>query len=366
VTVREHVLALFQRHLSGKLKPTGASNYQATCPFHKGGHERTPSFSVNVEKGVFHCFTCHEAGGVKRFLRMLGVPRSTIDAETKSVDTFLQRNEQNARLAKRHAFAQKDPFKANPVLPEALLSVYDFEPMKLIEDGFERSLLRDLDIGYDRRNDRITYPLRDLYGDLAGISGGAMKEEQQPKYKVYQGGRHDQMQHWIEGDFGKSFDEEFPGYTCENHQYLWNYDRVYPRLIASSDPDAKVHLVEGFKACIWMLQAGLWNTVALMGSYISDNQQRLLHRLGCPVVLFLDNDQAGREGTLNIGDRLYKPMHGRVKVMPYPHNDVMSAIGNPQTATQPDDYELEALRDFDRSAVLFTQHFNYMRRLISW
>ena len=364
--MREHVLALFQRHLPGKLRPTGGANYQTTCPFHKGGQEKTPSFSINVEKGVFHCFPCHEAGGLKRFLRMLGVARSTIDAETRVVEPFLQRNEQNAKLAKRHAFAQKDPFKASPVLPEALLSLYDFAPTKLVDDGFDPKLLQDLDVGYDRKSDRITYPLRDLYGDLAGISGGANQRGLVPKYKVYQGGRWDAEKRWIPGDFGQNFDEEFPGYTCENHRFLWNYDRVYPKIVASSDPDAKVFVVEGFKACIWMMMAGYWNTVALMGSYISENQQRLVHRLGCPVVLMLDNDDAGRRATMSIGDLLWKPMHGRVKVLPYPQNDVGASIADPQQSTQPDDYELSALRDMEKATVPFAQHFNHMRRLISW
>jgi DNA primase len=364
--VREHVLALFQRHLPGKLRPTGGANYQTTCPFHKGGQERTPSFSINVEKGVFHCFTCHEAGGLKLFLKMMGLSRSVIDAETKSIGPFLQRNEQNAKLAKRNAFARKDPFKASTVLPEVLLSLYDFQPTKLLEDGFDSKLLQDLDVGFDRRNDRITYPLRDIYGDLGGVSGGANQKNVVPKYKVYQGGRWDPSRRWIEGDFGKNFDEEFPGYTCENHQYLWNFDRVYPRLIASSEPDAKVFAVEGFKACMWMMMAGFWNTVALMGSYLSDNQRRLLERLGCSVVLFLDNDDAGRQATMNIGGLIWKAMHGRVLVMPYPENDVRASIADPQQNTQPDDYELDALRELERGSQPYTKYFNQMRRMISW
>jgi DNA primase len=363
--VREHVLAVFQRHLPGKLKPSGGSNYLTTCPFHKEGMERTPSFSVNVEKGAYHCFTCHRAGGVKRLLRELGVARSVIDVDTRSIEPYLQRNEQNTKLQKRHAFLDKDPFLAKWILPEALLAVYDHAPVSLIQDGFDREVLNDLEVGFDFRNARITYPLRDLYGNLAGISGGTVLQGALPKYKVYQGGRVDQGRKTV-GDFGQTFDEEFPGYTCENHDYLWNYDRVYPRIVGSSDPSASVNVVEGFKACSWMLQAGFWNTVALMGSYISDNQQRLLHRLGCSIVLFLDNDEAGRNGTLRIGDLLYKPMHGRVKVIPYPHDDVIASISDQGNKTQPDDYEIEAVQLFEKSAVPFTQHFNYMRRLIQW
>lgn len=364
--MREQVLALFQRHLPGKLRPSGQGNYLTTCPFHKGGQEKTPSFSVNPDKGVFHCFTCHESGPIKRLLRLLGMDRAGIDAATKSVEKFLETNAENSRLQRRNVFVNRDPFKASPELPEVLLAVYDAPVPSLVADGFDPALLASFDIGFDRRNNRITYPLRDLYGNLAGISGGAVQKGVNPKYKVYQGTRFDSSRRRIEGDFGPEFDQEFPGYVCENHKYLWNYDRVYPRIISSSDPSSKVIIVEGFKACLWLQQAGFWNTVALMGSYISDNQQRMLHRLGCPIVLFLDNDKAGREGTLRVGDLLWRPMHGKVEVAPYPHNDVMDSINDPDMKTQPDDYEIDAVRTFVASAVPFVTHFNYMRRLIPW
>jgi DNA primase len=362
--VREHVLALFQKHL-GRLRPSGGSNYLTTCPFHKEGREATPSFSVNVEKGAYHCFTCHRAGGVKRLLKELGVSRTQIDAETRSIEGYLERNAENRKLLRKNAFTERDPFRASPTLPEVLLAAYDHQPLKLIEDGFDPHLLDDMEVGYDRKSDRITYPLRDLYGNLAGISGGANQKGVNPKYKVYQGGHWNQSRMFVEGDFGKAFDEEFPGYTCENHQWLWNYDRVYPVITASSDPQAKVFVVEGFKAALWMMQAGFWNTVALMGSYISENQQRMLHRLGCPVVLFLDNDDAGRKGTLQVGDLLWRPMHGKVKVLPYPHEDVLASISN-DDKTQPDDYEFDAIRTLEKQTMPFTQYFNYMRRLIPW
>jgi DNA primase len=361
--MREHVLALVQRHLPDyRLRPSGGSNYQTKCPFHKEGKERTPSFSINVDKGVFQCFTCHVTGGIKRLLYLLGVPRASIDIETQVIQPFLDRQREILRVERQYTFTRHDPFKTEFLLDEGILGVFDWMPVRLVGDGFDPQLLHALEVGYDRQNERITYPLRDLYGNLAGFSGGATLPTQEPKYKVYQGGRRAMDgKTWIEGDLGDWFDEKYPGYRCENHDFLWNYDKVYHQLIETSDRGARLYLVEGFKACMWMLQCGYWSTVALMGSYISEKQQRLLHRLGCTIVLLLDNDEAGRKGTINIGDLLWAPMYGRVMVAQYPQADVEESIFRKENS-QPDDYEPEVIHQMTQSSVMFAEHFNRSMR----
>ena len=358
--MHDQVLALFTRHL-GPLKPRGQGNYQTICPFHKDGQERTPSFSVNADKGVWHCFTCHEAGSVKSLLYKLGLSRAQVDVETRPIDAFLQQNREHWKLERQHTFVQKDPFRAPYQLPEVVLSLFDHEPTSLIWDGFDRGVLRDLEVGFDPRQRRITYPLRDLYGSLAGVAGGAIEQGVQPKYLVYEGGHRTPDRRWVPGHFGPGFDEEFPGYHCDNHDFIWNYDRIYARALAMSDQEHTVYLVEGYKACVWMHMAGFRNTGALMGSYISDTQQRLIHRLGGTVVLFLDNDEPGRRATLNVGELLWKPLHGRVMIIPYPEADR-------NDNTQPDDYELDAVRSLEEKKVPFTEYFQnrFIRRSNRW
>lgn len=353
--MREQVAALVQRHLPGALRQSGGGNALTKCPFHKGGQETKPSFSVNLDKGLFHCFTCHVAGDVRYMLRLLGLPRSTIDAETAIIRPFLDKNRELSQLEKERFFFQRDPFKADFVLPESLLGVYDWCPQKLVQAGFSPQLLQDMEVGFDRLNNRITFPLRDMYGNLAGISGGAMTKQQMPKYKVYQGGRRTWTGQWQTGDYGEGFDERYPDYRCENHDFLWNFERVFPRLEmeAMSGRPVTVYVVEGFKACLWMIQNGFINTVALMGSYISERQQRMLHRIGGTVVLFLDNDKAGRDATLKIADMLWRPMYGRIRVVPYPRDDF---------DTQPDDYPNECVVPMVQSNISYFDHINILRR----
>jgi DNA primase len=345
--MREEVLALVKRHMPGPFRQAGGSNVLTKCPFHKGGEERKPSFSVNLEKAVFQCFTCHEAGDLKTLLRKLGIPRGLVDTETSFIQPLLEKQREAFKFERANTFKNTDPFRADYVLPETILGIYDMCPTKLLSDGFDMRLLQDWEIGFDRFNQRITYPLRDMYGNLAGISGGSTLPDQWPKYKVYQGGRRLDTGQWVQGDFGKWFDQTYPAYICENHDFLWNFHRVRPRLEGMSEADATLYLVEGFKACMWMVQSGFPNTVALMGSYISDRQQKMIHRLGCNVVLCLDNDKAGRDATLRVGKLLWKPMYARVKVMQYPAGD---------DQTQPDDYESAALHEMVSWSKPFHEH----------
>lgn len=352
--MQDQILAMLGRYMPGKLKPSGAHQIITTCPFHKDGQERKPSFSVNVEKGIFNCFTCHVKGSIKTLLEKLSVPGSTIESELKVIQPYLERQKELHKVEKQNAFVNRDPFKADFVLPESLLGVYEMCPTRLVVDGFDEGLLKKMDIGYDRHNNRIMFPLRDMYGNLAGFSGGATEYSQQPhpKYRVYQGRRKGLDGKTIPSDFGTWFDEEddLRDYRCENHDFLWNFDRVFKRRM--SDPTATVFVVEGFKACLWMIQSGYENTVALMGSYISDRQQQMLHLLGWPVVLFLDNDQAGIRATEMVGGLLWKPMYGRVSVVPYPNED---------EDTQPDDYEVEAVRELVNKKQTFIQYRNSKR-----
>ena len=354
--MRDHILALLRKHLPATLRPSGQSNVLTKCPFHKGGEERKPSFSINIDLGVFNCFTCHKTGTIRTLMRDLNLPRSTIDSELAVIQPAMERQAQLNKFMKEHAFSNRDPFLAEYILPESLLGVYDWCPQILVDQGFDVGVLKKLDVGYDKRNNRITYPIRDLYGNLAGFSGGVTpwSDQQFPKYKVYEGRRKGFNGKWISSDFGEWFDEKHPDYHFENHDFLWNYDVVFAAVIAAADANTRVYVVEGFKACLWMIQNGFENTVALMGSYISDRQQQMLHRLGCTAVLCLDNDTAGRNATLRIGDLLWRPLYGRVLVMQYPQDAE-------EEESQPDDYEPWLLKEMERSSKPYLSYINSRR-----
>jgi hypothetical protein len=265
-------------------------------------------------------------------LRALGLPRHRIDAELRDIRDELAANRKHVEWKKKSRWQAQDPFLVADPLPETLLKPYEWCPLKLVEDGFDKQWLHWLDIGFDRINQRVMYPIRDIYGNLAGMSGGAVIAGTYPKYKVYQGRHIDPISNKeIGSDYGPWFDEQFPNYIFHNHNYLWNYDQVYPRLFFGKE-DQDLIIVEGFKACIWLLQHGFSNTVALMGSSMSDHQRNLLHRINSRIILFLDNDNAGRDATDSIAKTLRLSQPG-VLIAQYPDAD----------DCQPDDLNLEGI-----------------------
>jgi len=80
--MQDYIIDLVRRYVDDRIRKSGASNVACRCPFHKGGQEARPSFSVNVELGVFNCYTCHESGTIPTLLTMLGLPPETVDRET--------------------------------------------------------------------------------------------------------------------------------------------------------------------------------------------------------------------------------------------------------------------------------------------
>ncbi len=299
--MRDVILDIVQRYVDPKIRRAGQGNISCRCPFHdtKSG---TP-FSVNVELGLFHCFTCHVSGTIPTMLALLGVPQSQIEAELGPIKAAIKAAIENRTLDRTAQYFSNNPFRAQHILSEAFISAFDWCPTALLESGFDPAWLKYLQVGVDMNNRRITFPVRDIYGNLAGFVGGRTDPSQEPKYRVYASEQKTFDGKIIPSDYGPWFKDEYPGYEFRSHEYLWNYDKVYPRLVFGKEKDQLV-IVEGFKACLWTLQSGFINTIALMGSSLSFKQKELLLRVDTKFVLFLDNDEPGQKATYKIGNQL--------------------------------------------------------------
>lgn len=291
------VLEAAQKYLRF-IKPSGNLNIGGPCPFHKSGMEKTPSFYINLNNGLYYCHACGEKGTFAQFLKAMG-------ESSAKVDLILQLS----REARIKAPPKTYDLHGKHFLKESLLGVFDYCPIKLVEDGFDEALLQKMDIGFDKEYERITFPIRDTYGDLVGISGRTVTGAF-PRYKVYK--KEDLIRFASDDPIERA---KYAQYEIKNHHFLWNMCNVYPKLFYT-DLDAVI-LVEGYKACLWMLQQGFDNTVALQGSRMSIVQEATLAKHDGWVIIFLDNNKAGKEGSADAGDRLIARGQ-RVLVCNYP------------------------------------------------
>jgi DNA primase len=257
------------------------------CPFHGGGQEKTPSCSVRRDAPVFFCHGCKAGGHIVKILRSAGISdaSSKVALDGLRVGTgFVQRASDNLR-----AVYGNDPYRGKYILDDAdtLTPYRGVTPESLVRSGFTAETLDFFEVGLDSANLRVTYPIRNIYGELVGISGRALGDAV-PRYKIYK----------------RELTEMRPelrlpdDYSVEDVKKatMWNFHTVYAAAISAPDPEPLV-ITEGFKACMWTWQSGYKQAVALIGSYLSERQVELLARLAMPVLLFLDNNEAGVIGT---------------------------------------------------------------------
>ena len=306
------ILELYAQHVQG-LRPGSGDNYTGYCPLHgeRPGASK-PSLSVNASSGLWHCFAGCGGGSVASFLTAVGLSRLEVDKAASQVKPYTKKAARRSPVLTGSA--------EEYVLPEKVLGLFDSCPIDLVESGFDEKTLWMHDIGYDVERSRITFPLRNLQGDLVGIIG-RRKTTDFGKYKVY---------------VREIQELGFPRYHIRKGEYLWRGEKVYARCRAGiREP---VYVVEGFKAALWMVQAGLHSTVALMGTSMSEAQRLGLERITDTVIFCLDNDEAGRKSSLKNAKRI---TGARSLVVSFP-SDVR----------QPDDIPVEILQEVIHASAL--------------
>ena len=244
-----------------RVTPSGDGFMLAACPVHKNGKERNPSFSVSLYTGSYRCFSCGIQGGRNELEILLN----------KSLDGI------NFDEEKEH------PKNENDNVDEAVLAIFNLCPLALLEAGFEEKTLQDAEVGYDTMYQRTTFPIRNAAGRLIAISGrGAPGSD--PRYKVYT--------HWM---LRSAADED---YSPRNKRVLYGGHTI--------DVGSTVIVTEGFKACLWVRQAGYPNTIATMGTKVTEDQIGELRKLADRVIIFFDMDASGKESGKKLQAELMK------------------------------------------------------------
>src|SRR3954453_12374545 len=289
------------------------TRFTGLCPFHD---ERTPPFSVNAEHKLFHCFGCGASGDAIAFVQETeGLDfRQAIEALAERYNVELKREQEDPAAERRRERRERllklvqratdyyarylwdsteaklaREYLAGRGLEEQVLrefrvgyapSAWDKVTLAAQRDGFTREEIAAAGLGqrgrggsglYDRFRARIMFPLADPRGRTLGFGARAVRSEQQPKYLN----------------------------TSENE--LYHKGRQLFGIDLARGPAAKrgrILVVEGYTDVLALHQAGLTETVAVMGTAVTPEQVTLLSQTVSSVFLALDADRSGQEAML--------------------------------------------------------------------
>lgn len=288
------------------LKKSGR-NFFGLCPFHS---EKTPSFSVNPGKQIFHCFGCSAGGNVLSFTmkyHSLTFPEAAkmlarkynITIETKQIDPAKRKElhikESLFRLNKlvmEHYCDDlknsKSADKARQYLQKRGISTKVIEQFRLgfSPDTWETivNLLKKEKTSkniaaqcglvmekkqkaghYDRFRNRIMFPIFDVNMQVAGFGGRVM-------------------------------DDSLPKYMNSPETPVYNKSRILYGLHAAKQfcrQQGFVYIVEGYFDFLSLYQHGIKNCVASLGTAITPEHIRVLKGYATKVILVFDSDAAG-------------------------------------------------------------------------
>lgn len=299
-------------------------NFFGVCPFHD---DSNPSMCVSREKQIYTCFSCHATGNVYTFLmnyehidfrealRYLGekvgvnVSSVNIVKKTTKFDHLYEaynfavkyfQNNLSASVGKEaRAYLSKRGINEEAIKEfEIGLSLESRDDLTklLVSKKYELSTLNRIGLSsddHDIYDDRIMFPLYDVSGQVVGFSGRIYKDVDQNKYLNTK-----------ETDIFKKGEM----------LYHYHIAREECRLKKS------VIVMEGFMDVIRASIVGVKNTVALMGTALTNNQFNLIKRLSNNIILCLDGDDPGVKAMLSIGEHLLDE-GVEVKVVVLPEND---------------------------------------------
>jgi DNA primase len=297
--------------------------YSGLCPFH---NEKTPSFTVNEEKGFYHCFGCGAHGDIIKFsmeTESLSFPESiekladeaglalpvqtagdreqasrrvelhdVLEAATGWFESQLQSagGQQARDYLKNRGLSPKTitdfriglAHKGRTQMRDAMLA-RKFTEQQLIDTGL---VIKPEDGGpaYDRFRDRIIFPIEDARGKVVAFGGRAL------------------------GDAKAKYLNSPETSLFHKGQLLYNL----PKARAAIRSTDRLVVVEGYMDVIALAQAGFPEAVAPLGTALTEQQMLQLWRLTPEPILCFDGDNAGLRASTRAMERvlpLLKPAH---------------------------------------------------------
>ena len=298
---RTDIQQLIGRYVT--LQPAG-SRLKGLCPFH---HEKTPSFTVSPDKGVFHCFGCKKGGNAFSFLMDMEKMTFPEAAEYLAKEAGISLEEyKNAGTYQGTSERQQlnDLYdKVANALHYILLSTPGGKSALdyLLGRGVAPDMIEKFKLGFmpaDRTwlynfltkknyttdflaktglfsarypkisifSGRVIYPVFSKHGNTIAFGGRTMKKDEQPKY--------------INSPETLVF---------KKHEELYGLNFA----LLPMRKNSFCYIVEGYMDVIAMHQAGIENVVAPLGTALTETQAAIIKRNAPRVVLLFDGDAAG-------------------------------------------------------------------------
>ncbi len=293
------------------------SRNKALCPFH---NEKTPSFSVHPEKQIWTCFgKCDMTGDVFTFVeKKEGISRiEAIKLLAERCGITINNKAPSSKEIKYNKYYEINDI-VNKYFKNNLLSSIGSKALKYLSDRkLDKELIQEFNIGlstsnklngmllkkyelndllklglvkeingkiYDAFQNRITFPIIDENGNIVAFSG----------------------RKYLSDDLK---DDTLPKYSNSKESEIFKKSSIFYNInnaLTSIRLSHQIIITEGFMDTIRMFSIGYKNVVALMGTAFTNEHLEKILKWKCEVVLNLDQDDAGINNTLKIGDELQK------------------------------------------------------------
>jgi len=288
------------------LKKAGR-NYMGLCPFHA---EKTPSFTVNEEKGIFHCFGCQTGGSVFQFLMQydhLTFPEA-VERLAKRYGIEIEREERAGAAAEQGA--REALYRLNERAASNYQRMLGAHPEGrrardyLKQRGVDDKIARDFTLGFAPQHGsglvelirQEKFSLQD--GLKLGLLGQKGPQQFHEKFFarlmfpiVNPGGK-------VVAFGGRVLDQGLPKYLNSSETPLFHKSSTLYGLFQAKEGIRKtdrVVIVEGYLDVIALHQYGIPCAVATLGTALTVDHLRVLSRYSKNIIALFDGDEAGQK-----------------------------------------------------------------------
>lgn len=285
------------------LKKSG-SNYMGLCPFHG---EKTPSFSVSASRQIYHCFGCNKGGDVFKFVQeyenitFMEALKLLADKAGIAIPDNISLNGGRKDKSKEVFYSiNKDAayFFVDCLRGEKGAAARDY----LHNRGLDSKIITGFGLGYASNDGNLYRYLKDK-----GYSDDDLKKSGLFTYKA---GIKDKFfnrvifpilgdNREVIGFGGRVLGDGIPKYLNSPETPIFEKgENLYGFYIAKRTRDERIILVEGYMDVISMQRAGFAETVASLGTALTEFQAKKISRVAKKVYLIYDSDEAGTKAKL--------------------------------------------------------------------